>query len=84
MMLDFQAYLNNTLIKILPKPYSRFMLATFEHPSSQEKISGLNERIGKSVKSLLDQFAIVRNYGPHGLQLASIAAGRIDIFVRKD
>jgi len=33
---------------------------------------------------MLDKFGVVRNYGPHALQLAYVAAGRIDLFVQHD
>lgn len=74
------AYLNGELLQIKSKPASRFLLATFDHSSSAEKTNGLTQRVGQSVHQLLQQYAIVRNFGPHGLQLAAIATGRIDIF----
>lgn len=74
------AYLNGQKLSVSPKRNTRFIMAAFDHSSSPEKTPGLNQRTGLLVKELLEQYAIVRNFGPHGLQLASIGAGRIDVF----
>jgi myo-inositol-1(or 4)-monophosphatase len=74
------AYLNDIPMKVNIKPESRLMMAVFDHPTGAEKISG---RISDSIKGLLDQFAVVRNFGPHGLQLASVGCGRIDVFCQE-
>jgi myo-inositol-1(or 4)-monophosphatase len=77
------AYLNDQPIHINKKTELWLMLATFDHPPFPKKFPGLNAKIGKSVENLLEQFGTVRNYGPHGLQLAHIAAGRIDVFYQE-
>jgi myo-inositol-1(or 4)-monophosphatase len=77
---DEGAYMNEQPIKVNVKPPSRLLMAAFDHPSAAEKISG---QIGDSVKALLDNFAVVRNFGPHGLQLASVGTGRIDLFCQE-
>ncbi|MEO3404895.1 inositol monophosphatase family protein [Mucilaginibacter sp. CAU 1740] len=74
------AYLNNATISPSKKTDLTLMLATFNHPPFQNKFDGLNQVIGKSVEKLLNKFGAVRNYGPLGLMLCSLAAGRIDIY----
>lgn len=77
------AYMNDVPMRVSGKTEPKFMLAIFNHPSSSETIPGLTKKIGASVKSLVDYFGIVRNYGPHGLQLASIGLGRTDVFCQE-
>ncbi|WP_246455296.1 inositol monophosphatase family protein [Hymenobacter citatus] len=31
---------------------------------------------------MLGRYGVVRNYGPHGLQLAYVGAGRLDVFLQ--
>lgn len=78
------AFLNGKSIKTSSKTDLKLMTAVFEYAYQYEKVDGLNEKIGKSVTDLLDNFGVVRNYGPHGLQLAYIGAGRIDVFYQQD
>ncbi len=59
------------------------MLSVFEYPLESSKVPGLNQKIGNAVADLLQNFGVVRNYGPHGLQLAYVAAGRIDVFYQE-
>lgn len=76
------AFINDTPIKPSTKTNRRMMLAVFEygHQDKNNLVPHLNQQIGAAVTTLLDNFGIVRNYGPHGLQLASVGAGRIDLF----
>ena len=76
------AFLNDVPIKPSTKTDPSVMLAAFDygHPDEADPTPELNRQIGQSVTALLDQFGIVRNYGPHGIQLASVGAGRIDLF----
>jgi myo-inositol-1(or 4)-monophosphatase len=74
------AYLNDKAIHPTIKADTSLTLATFNHPPFQNKFEGLNEIIGKSIEKLLTTFGAVRNYGPLGLMLCSIAAGRTDVF----
>lgn len=79
------AFLNDSPIKPSTKTDYRVMLATFDygHVDEADPTPDLNQQIGESVTTLLNQFGIVRNYGPHGLQLAWVGAGRIDLFYQR-
>lgn len=79
------AFLNDVPIKPSSKTDYSVMLATFDygHQDEADPTPDLNRQIGKAVTALLDQFGIVRNYGPHGIQLASVGAGRIDLFYQQ-
>jgi myo-inositol-1(or 4)-monophosphatase len=77
------AYLNDEPIKIAHKQDFRLMLAAFNHPPFHNQVTGLNNRIGNSTEQLLTTFGAVRNYGPTGLQIASVGAGRIDVFCQE-
>ena len=77
------AYLNETRLVPSKKVDPQLLLVTFDHPPFANKIAGLNDRIGGSVADLVEKFGTVRNYGPHGLQIASVAAGRIDVFCQE-
>jgi len=77
------AYLNDTQIAPSKKVDPQLLLVTFDHPPFANKIVGLNTRIGDTVAELIGRFGTVRNYGPHGLQIASVAAGRIDVFCQE-
>jgi myo-inositol-1(or 4)-monophosphatase len=74
------AYLNDARLTPSAKTEPQLLLVTFNHPPFANKIEGLSGRIARSVEGLLRDFGTVRNYGPHALQIASVAAGRIDIF----
>lgn len=78
------AFLNGKLLEISRKTDLAVMLAVFEYGHQDKSNNNLNEKIGSTVTKLLDNFGIVRNYGPHGLQLAYVGAGRIDLFVQED
>ena len=72
--------MNDKPIKPIIKTDTDVMLAIFEYGHQQSPISGFNQKHGAAVMDLLNKFGVVRNYGPHGLQLAYIGAGRIDVF----
>ena len=74
------AFMNNQAIRPLAKTDADIMLAVFEYGHQHPAIPGVNQSHGAAVTNLLNTFGVVRNYGPHGLQLAYVGAGRIDIF----
>lgn len=78
------AFMNGKLLEISSKTDPAVMLAVFEYGHQDKSNNTLNEKIGSTVTKLLGNFGIIRNYGPHGLQLAYIGAGRIDLFVQED
>ncbi|PQA93051.1 myo-inositol-1-monophosphatase [Chryseobacterium shigense] len=78
------AFMNGKALTISDKTDLGIMLAVFEYGHQDKSNTGLNEKMGDTVTKLLDNFGIVRNYGPHGLQLAYVGAGRIDLFVQED
>lgn len=78
------AFMNGKLLEMSSKTDEAVMLAVFEYGHQDKSNNTLNEKIGSTVTKLLGNFGIIRNYGPHGLQLAYIGAGRIDLFVQED
>ncbi|WKL49669.1 inositol monophosphatase family protein [Flavobacterium pectinovorum] len=78
------AFMNGKSLQISNKTDLAVMLAVFEYGHQDKSGNNLNEKIGSTVTKLLNNFGIVRNYGPHGLQLAYVGAGRIDLFVQED
>lgn len=76
------AYLNNQPIHPSTKTDPAVMVAVFDYGHQDEAAfaPNLNQQVGTAVTRLLDHVGIVRNYGPHGLQLANVGAGRIDLF----
>lgn len=78
------AYVNNKSLKPSTKTDLAVMLAVFEYGHQDKSTNNLNQIIGESLTELINTFGIVRNYGPHGLQLAYVGAGRIDLFVQHD
>jgi myo-inositol-1(or 4)-monophosphatase len=78
------AFMNDQPLKPSTKTDPAVMLAVFDYGHQDKSANNLNEVIGKSVTKLIKTFGIVRNYGPHGLQLAYVGAGRIDLFVQHD
>lgn len=79
------AFLNGAPIQPSTKTDPAVMLAVFDYGHQDEAYPApdLNQQLGTSLTKLLDCFGIVRNYGPHGLQLASVGAGRIDLFYQQ-
>ncbi|KQO23003.1 myo-inositol-1-monophosphatase [Flavobacterium sp. Leaf82] len=78
------AFMNGESLTISRKTDPAVMLAVFDYGHQDKSNNNLNEKIGATVTKLLGNFGIVRNYGPHGLQLAYVGAGRIDLFVQED
>ena len=78
------AFMNGKSLELSNKTDQAIMLAVFEYGHQDKSKNTLNEKIGSTVTKLLDNFGIIRNYGPHGLQLAYVGAGRIDLFVQED
>lgn len=78
------AFMNDTSLQTSSKTDLAVMLAVFEYGHQDKSDNNLNEKIGDTVTKLLNNFGIIRNYGPHGLQLAYVGAGRIDLFVQED
>lgn len=74
------AFMNGRPIHPSSKTEKDIMLAVFEYGHQKPAIPGFNQKHGATVAELLNRFGAVRNYGPHGLQLAYVGAGRIDIF----
>jgi myo-inositol-1(or 4)-monophosphatase len=74
------AFMNGEPIKPATKTDAGVMLAVFDYGHQEPPIPGLNQQHGEAVAGLLNRFGVVRNYGPHGLQLAYVGAGRIDVF----
>jgi myo-inositol-1(or 4)-monophosphatase len=78
------AFMNDTKLQISNKTDASIMIAVFEYGHQDKSTNNLNEKIGSTVTHLLKHFGIVRDYGPHGLQLAYVGAGRIDLFIQED
>ncbi|TPG29780.1 inositol monophosphatase family protein [Flavobacterium pectinovorum] len=78
------AFMNGKLLELSRKTDLAIMLAVFEYGHQDKSNNNLYDKIGSNVTKLLKNFGIVRNYGPHGLQLAYVGAGRIDLFVEED
>ena len=78
------AFMNGKLLKISRKTDPAVMLTVFEYGHQDKSDNNLNEKIGATITKLIRNYGIVRNYGPHGLQLAYVGAGRIDLFVQED
>ena len=76
------AFLNGKPLRPSTKTEPSIMLAVFNygHQDEAHPTPDLNARIGAAVTQLLATFGVVRNYGPHGLQLAQVGAGRIELF----
>lgn len=74
------AFINGRPIHPSVKTERELMLAVFEYGHQKPAIPGFNQKHGAAVTDLLTKFGAVRNYGPHGLQLAYVGAGRIDVF----
>jgi myo-inositol-1(or 4)-monophosphatase len=78
------AFMNGKSLELSRKTDLAVMLAVFEYGHQDKSNNNLYDKIGSNVTKLLKNFGIVRNYGPHGLQLAYLGAGRIDLFVEED
>lgn len=78
------AFMNDTPLQLSSKTDAAVMLSVFEYGHQDKSTTAFYQKIGSTVTSLIQNFGIVRNYGPHGLQLAYVGAGRIDLFVQED
>lgn len=78
------AFMNGEKIQPSNKTDLTAMLAVFNYGHQDKSNTNLNEIIGATVTHLIQNFGIVRNFGPHGLQLAYVATGRIDLFIQED
>lgn len=78
------AFMNGKRIQASTRSDKSVMVTVFEYGHQDKTDTDLNKVIGESVSGLINTFGIVRNYGPHGLQLAYVACGRIDLFVQQD
>ncbi|MBT1684971.1 inositol monophosphatase family protein [Dawidia soli] len=78
------AYLYDRKLRTSTKTVGDNMLAVWEYGHQLKMHPGWRDKTADAVTGLLDCFGIVRNYGPHGLQLAYLGAGRIDLFLQDD
>jgi len=76
------AFLNETPLRPSTKRELGVMVAVFEHTHGLDEDAALRRRVSQGLATLLGTYGIVRNYGPHGLQLAYIGAGRLDVFLQ--
>lgn len=81
---DQGAFLNGRKIQISSKTERKSMLAVWEYGHQLKNSHNWEQKTAGMVNGLLNQFSVVRNYGPHGLQLAYVGAGRIDLFLQED
>ena len=79
------AFLNGVPLHPSTKTDPRHMVAVvnYGHQDEAYPMPDLNRKTGAAVTRLLDTFGVVRNYGPHGLQLAQVGAGRLDLFYQE-
>ena len=78
------AFMNDEKIQLSTKTDFAAMLAVFEYGHQDKSDNNLNHKIGTTVTNLIQNFGVVRNYGPHGLQLAYVGKGRINLFIQED
>lgn len=79
------AFLNDSDTPLHPstKHDPAVAVAVFEHPHGLADTPALLGRLSEGLTGLLRTFGVVRNYGPHGLQLAYVGAGRLDVFYQE-
>ena len=79
------AFLNGVPLKPSTKTDPRLMVAVFNygHQDEAHPTPDLNQKLGAGLTRLLNTFGVVRNYGPHGLQLAQVGAGRLELFYQE-
>lgn len=78
------AYLGQTKLQLNRKTDPLHMLAVWEYGHQLKTDAHWQTKSEKAFSALLGAFGVVRNYGPHGLQLAYVGAGRIDLFLQMD
>jgi len=76
------AFMNETPLRPSTKREPGIVVAVFEHTHGLDQDAALRQRISQGLDALLGIYGVVRNYGPHGLQLAYIGAGRLDVFLQ--
>ncbi len=76
------AFVNETPLRPSTKREPGVMVAVFEHTHGLDEDVALRQRVSAGLTTLLGTYGVVRNYGPHGLQLAYIGAGRLDVFLQ--
>ncbi|MBO2008806.1 inositol monophosphatase family protein [Hymenobacter negativus] len=76
------AFVNETPLRPSTKREPGVMVAVFEHNHGLDHDADLRQRVSQGLEQLLARYGVVRNYGPHGLQLAYIGAGRLDVFLQ--
>ena len=77
------AFLNGVKINAQPRAQTPIMMAGTSHPPFPNKTSGLVGRVAARDEELLETFSFLRNFGPTALQMAYVAAGRLDIFAQE-
>ncbi|UOQ69629.1 inositol monophosphatase family protein [Hymenobacter volaticus] len=80
---DGGAFVNETPLRPSTKRDAAITVAVFEHSHGLAEDPGLLARVSLGITDLLRTFGVVRNYGPHGLQLAYVGAGRLDVFYQE-
>lgn len=78
------AWLDTQRLHTSSKQSGSNMVAIWEYGHQLREDPNWKEQTATTIHKLLEHFGIVRNYGPHGLQLAYLAAGRIDLFYQAD
>jgi myo-inositol-1(or 4)-monophosphatase len=76
------AFLNETPLRPSTKREPGVMVAVFEHTHGLDEDAALRQQVSQGLEKLLGTYGVVRNYGPHGLQLAYVGAGRLDVFLQ--
>lgn len=76
------AFLNETPLRPSTKREPGIMVAVFEHTHGLDEDVALRQRVSEGLATLLGTYGVVRNYGPHALQLAYVGAGRLDVFLQ--
>jgi myo-inositol-1(or 4)-monophosphatase len=78
------SFLNDVKLQVGKKQEAFNMIAVLEYGHQLKSDSSWKPKLELAFSELLSQFGVVRNYGPHGLQIAYLGAGRIDLFLQKD
>jgi myo-inositol-1(or 4)-monophosphatase len=76
------AFVNESPLHPSTKREPGLLVAVFEHTHGLDEDVVLRQRVSQGLATLLGTYGVVRNYGPHGLQLAYIGAGRLDVFLQ--
>jgi myo-inositol-1(or 4)-monophosphatase len=76
------AFVNESPLRLSTKREPGLLVAVFKHTHGLDEDVVLRQRVSQGLATLLGTYGVVRNYGPHGLQLAYIGAGRLDVFLQ--